>query len=109
MSSNVRPASAIAASHASMVSDSGGTISRRPIFDMPMPVIAEWSSNFVLGQHRPDVLRRSARGAISSSGIAVGAALVGGGPEHRQPHVVVLLECHLDGLAQLQFVGVGSR
>ncbi len=46
MSSNVNPASAIAASHASMVSDSGGTIRRRPSREVPMPVMAERSSNF---------------------------------------------------------------
>jgi hypothetical protein len=46
MSSTVRPASAIARSQACTVSDTGGTIRRRPISDMPMPVIATLSSNF---------------------------------------------------------------
>ncbi len=46
MSSNVKPASATACAHAAMVSDSGGTICLRPIVDMPIPVMAEWSSNF---------------------------------------------------------------
>jgi hypothetical protein len=67
MSSKVKPASATAASHASIVSDSGATIRRRPSRDAPMPVIAECSSN------RVDVSgaltwRANSCGAISSSG-----------------------------------------
>ena len=45
MSSILSPASATARSQAWTVSDSGGTISRRPISDIPMPVIATLSSN----------------------------------------------------------------
>ena len=67
MSSNVRPASATAASHASMVSDSGLTISRRPSRDAPMPVMAERSSNFVDVSGGRTWLAKSC-GAISSAG-----------------------------------------
>ena len=67
MSAKVSPASAIAASHASMVSDSGGTINRRPIFEMPIPVRADLSSNFsVVSMGRTCSAKRS--GAISSAG-----------------------------------------
>ena len=70
MSSNVKPASAIAASHASMVSDSGGTIRRRPSRDAPMPVIAECSSNFAV-----------VSGALTKRPKSVGAiSSVGSGP-----------------------------
>ncbi len=106
MSSKVRPASATAASQASMVSDSGGTISRRPIRDAPMPVIAEWSSNFSAVSIGRTYLPKSV-GGISSSGSAVGASGRSDGREHRQPHVGDLLEHHLDGLAELEVVGVG--
>ena len=69
MSSSVSPASATAASHASMVSDSGGTISRRPMRDAPIPVIAEWSSNFSVVIIGRTYLAKSC-GAMSSGGIA---------------------------------------
>src|SRR4051812_11377285 len=49
MSSMVNPASATAARHASTVSESGGRISRRPICELPIPVIATLSSNFSVG------------------------------------------------------------
>ena len=64
MSASVSPASAMAASQASMVSDSGGTISRRPICDAPIPVIADLSSNFSVVDHRPDVLGEVLRGDL---------------------------------------------
>ncbi len=67
MSASVSPASAIAASQASSVSDSGDTISRRPIFDAPMPVIAAVSSNFVVVSIGRTNFPKSC-GAISSSG-----------------------------------------
>ena len=73
MSAKVSPASAIAASHASMVSDSGGTINRRPIFEMPIPVRADLSSNFsVVSMGRTCSAKRS--GAISSAGRGAGSA-----------------------------------
>ena len=44
MSSRVRPASATAARQASTVSDSGSTISRRPMADRPTPLSTDWCS-----------------------------------------------------------------
>ena len=105
MSSNVRPASATAFSHASMVSDSGGTICRRPIFDMPMPVIAEWSSNFSLVSIGRTCLPNSSGGsgprAWRSARIWSAAGLNTGSQTS-----VDLLERDLDGLAELEVVGV---
>ncbi len=63
------PASAIAASQASMVSDNGGTISRRPSLDAPIPVMAAASSNFSRVSIGRTNLPKSC-GAISSSGSA---------------------------------------
>ena len=107
MSSSVSPASATAASHASMVSDSGGTISRRPICDMPMPVIAERVLELLRGQQRPDMRPKSC-GAISSSGCGP-VCLLRGRPEERQPDVLDLLEHDLDRLTQLAARRVRSR
>ena len=77
MSASVRPASAMAASHASIVSDSGLTMSRRPIFDTPMPVIAERSSNLSVPIIGRTCLAKS-RGSISSGGSsAVWSSAVG--------------------------------
>ncbi len=45
MSSGLSPASSIACFAASTVSVIGSTMSRRPTCDMPMPVMATWSSN----------------------------------------------------------------
>ncbi len=49
-----------------MVNDSGGTICRLPIFDMPIPVIAAASSNFSLVSIGETCLPKSC-GAISST------------------------------------------
>ena len=86
MSSKVKPASATAASHASMVSDSGGTISRRPSRDTPMPVIAELVLELLGGEHRPDMLAE-VRGARSRRRAAGAGVLSAAGREHRQPDV----------------------
>lgn len=76
MSSRVSPASATAASHASMVKDSGGTISRRPSREAPIPVIAECCSNFsVRSIGRMWSPKRS--GAISSAGNSPGSPATG--------------------------------
>ena len=62
-----------------MVSDSGGTISRRPIFDMPIPVIADRVLELLLGEHRPDVLAEVLR--VRSRRRACGPVfLLGGRP-----------------------------
>ncbi len=104
MSSMFKPASAIAASQAATVSDSGGTISRRPISDMPMPVSATLSSNFSGSQHGPHVLTESLRfDLVDRQRGGFGAV---DEAEQRQPDVVVLLEDHLDLLTQLQLLGV---
>ena len=103
MSSNVRPASATAASHASMVSDSGGTICRRPILDMPIPVIADRVLELLLGEHRADMLAEVLRGDLVDG--LRSRLLLGRRLEHRQPDgsgfVLGLLEQDLDRLAQL--------
>ena len=83
MSSNVKPASATAASHASMVSDSGGTISRRPSRDAPMPVIAECVLELLGGQRRAHV-----RAEVRGCDLVDRAADRSASPrsaEHRQP------------------------
>ncbi len=104
MSSNVRPASAIAASQASMVSDSGGTISRRPISDMPIPVIATLSSNFSgVSIGRTCSPKRS--GAISSIGSAAGLGVAGGRNSGSQTSSIVL-EDDLHRLTELEFLGI---
>ena len=107
MSSNVRPASATACSQASMVNDSGGTICRLPIFDMPIPVIAAASSNFSSVSIGRDVLAEVLRCDLVD-GLRAGL-LLRGGREDRQPDgpdlVLGLLELDLDGLAQLELVG----
>lgn len=45
ISDSSKPASATAARHASIVSDNGSTISRRPVADRPMPDITDRCSN----------------------------------------------------------------
>jgi hypothetical protein len=72
MSSMVNPASATAASQACTVSTSGSTISRRPMSDMPMPVMATSSSNLrvpIIGR----TPRRTSSALGSSSGRAAGS------------------------------------
>ena len=62
MSRGVRPASAIAARHASSVSSSGSRPRRRPISDCPIPVIAARRSRISITRRRrleerdPDVV-----------------------------------------------------
>ncbi len=63
MSSSVSPASSTARRQASTVSDSGSTISLRPIFDCPTPVIATSCSNL-----RDDAGGRSRGRRSSGSG-----------------------------------------
>ena len=107
MSSNVRPASATACWHASIVSDSGGTICRLPIFDMPIPVIAAASSNFFSVSIGETCLPKSC-GAISSTACgpvffsAVGAKT---GSQTGPDLVLGLVELDRHGLAQLEVVG----
>lgn len=67
----------MAASQASTVSDSGATISRRPMADMPMPVRATLSSNFVVvSMGRTYSPKRC--GSMSSPGSAADASAVAG-------------------------------
>ena len=108
MSSNVSPASATAASHASMVSDSGGTISLRPIFDMPIPVIAECSSNFSFVSIGRTYLPKSC-GAISSTGcgpVLFSAVGLKSGSQTAPALSSSFSNSDLDGLAELEFVGL---
>ena len=87
-----------------MVSVSGVRIRRRPIADIPMPVMATRSSNFseaTIGRTR-DVGQRRVRGL----GCRVRAG-IGRRGEDREPHVVVLLEPNAD--AQAHVHGVGLR
>ena len=87
-----------------MVSDSGGTISRRPIRDAPIPVIAEWSSNFSVVIIGRTCLAKSC-GAMSSGGMRrrFFSAVGRNSGSHTS---CACLEDHLDGLAELEVVEV---
>ena len=85
-----------------MVSVSGARIRRRPIADIPMPVMATRSSNFSRDDHRADDdLGQRRLGGLPR---VVGRASTGRGCEHREPHVVVLLELHRDAQADVHGV-----
>ena len=75
MSSGASPASAMAWSAASTVSVIGSTMSRRPTRDMPIPVMATWSSNLSapLGMGRASCILGSAAGNGPFSGSPLGS------------------------------------
>ena len=105
MSSMVSPASAIAASQAATVSDSGATINRRPISDMPIPVSATLSSNFSgVSIGRTYSPKRS--GAISSTGKRSESRRPSTGRNSGSQTSSMLLEDDLDLLAEFQLVGI---
>src|SRR6266581_5268061 len=72
MSSIDRPASAMARSHACTVSASGGTISRRPSSELPIPLTATLSSN-LSGAAIGRTCRHIWSGSISSCGSGAGS------------------------------------
>lgn len=101
MSSRVRPASATAARQASIVSDSGSTVTRRPMADRHAREHRAVLEALVAG-------RGPGRGP-GRLGHPVDRVERAGRLEQRQPHVVVLLEGDLHLLAHGHVVGVAAH
>ena len=68
------------------VSDSGGTINRRPISDMPIPVSADLVLELLRRQHRPHVFAEAfRRDLVDRQGSGLGVRRPAGTAETRRP------------------------